>query len=140
MTEPEPQPQIDITSPEGLEFVRNLMISVKGGDPRAKQILLDFMDFGSIVERTKLSTRKDVQRVAFFRYNGRTLFPDNPNDPFSIAAEVIAEASMAKDGFKSAQTVDLFRTTPDMADLKQSIEDAQPQSIRERIFGRRSKE
>lgn len=129
-------PRIDITTPEGMKFIRDLIISAQGGDPQARQALTNFMSFDNPVEGSNLSTRKDVQRVVYFTYVGMSIFPDLKNDPFTDAAEVIATVSKAKGGFKSNQTVELFRTSPDMAALKQSIEDAQPKSWRERIFGK----
>lgn len=139
-TPKKPQMKIDLTTPEGQDIIRSLMNSIQGIDPRTRQVLLDFMDFGSIVERTTLSTRKDVQRVAYFRYVGRTLFPNNDKDPFTVASEVISEASMAKGGEKAKQVVELFRNTPDLSPLQQSITDTQPQTWQKKIFGGGNKE
>jgi hypothetical protein len=119
-----------------MRFIRDLMISAQGGDPQARQALTNFMSFDNPVEGSNLATRKDVQRVVYFTYVGMSFFPDVKNDPFTDAAEIIATVSKAKGGFKSNQTVELFRTSPDMAALKQSIEDIQSPSIRDRIFGR----
>ena len=130
--------KLDILTPEGMRIIRNLIVSAQGGDPEAQQTLNDFMRFDDSIERTNLPTRKDVQRIAYLSYIGRSLFPDNFDDPFTIAAECISKSFMAKGGEKSKQFVQLFQKTPNVIDLTSST---QEESIRGRfgkLLGRES--
>ena len=122
-----------------IDDLRRVIIMAQGGDPEAQQTLNAFLQFKDNIERTNLPTRRDVQMIAYLDYAGKIYWPDFVDDPFSKAADSLARAFMAKSGDKSKQFVELMKQTPSLSDL-QMIEEAQPRSLRERIFGRRGEE
>lgn len=128
------KPSLNLMSPEGLDFLRDFVTIARGGDPRTRQTLNDFVDLKSKVQKTNLPTKKDVQRVAYFLYVGKSLFPYIDDDPFTLAADCIAEASMARGGEKSKQVVDLFKRTPSMVDLK-DVQEAEKQGFFQNLIG-----
>lgn len=104
---------------ETLDDIRRLMIIASGGDPEAQQTLNEFIKFGNNIERSNLPTVRDVVRVSYLDYAGKTLYSSfAKKNPFSLAAECMAIAFMAKNGDKSKQFVDLMKNTPSITDLQ----------------------
>ena len=129
---------IDLATPEGQKFLRNIIVIGQGGNPEAQQSLNEFMSFDDDIERTNLPTRRDVQRASFWLYVGATFFPDIDDDPFTIAGKCVAKGFMAKSGEKSKQFVDMFRQSPDLAALERVGNNEQ--SLTDRILGRGKRE
>lgn len=124
-------------TPEQLDTVRRLMVVSQGGDPDAQQTINNFLKFDDDIERTNLPKRADVLTVAYLDYAGKTLYPDNPDDPFSKAAGSLAKPFMAFKGGKSAQFVEMMKQTPSIADLETSGESP---SLLNRMLGRSKSE
>lgn len=127
------RPELDALSPEGQEALRNLIVTLEGGNPRAQSLLIDFMQMRSNVERTFLPTRRDVQQVDYANYAAKTFWPDHPNNPFADCRDSICESWMPYKGEKSRQTVELFRQTPNLSDL-QTVSDNR--SMIDKLLGR----
>jgi len=123
---------------ETLDDLRRIVVMAKGGDPEAQHTLNAFLKFNSNIERTNLPKREDVQRMVFADYAGKTLYPERDDDPFSMLADSIAIAFMAKGGDKSKQFVELMKQTPSLSDL-QTLQE-QPRGMMDRILGRGKKE
>lgn len=129
-------------TPEKLELIRDTMISLEGGNPKAQQSINDLIRIEHTVETSNLPTRADVHFIAWLLMVSRMLYPNNPNNPFEKLAVVIALSFKAKGGMKAQQIVDLFRNQPNLGDIQTVLgmqEQTQP-SFRQRIFGRGSKE
>ena len=120
---------------ESFDDLRRVMVLSRGGDPEAQQTLNNFLKFNDNIERTNLPTRKDVQMVSFVDYAGKTFYPNEPNNPFALAANCISVAFMAKGGDKSKQFVELMKQTPSLADL-QTHGGEQQRSTMDKILGR----
>lgn len=136
--EPKSAPFIDITTDEGMNWLRRLFISAQGGNPDAQQTLNEFLKFDNNIERTNLPTREDVHLVSYLRFTSKSYYPEK-EDPFSDLAEALAESFMAKGGGKSNQFVELMKQTPSLADLQQLGEPPQ-RGLMDRILGRGSDE
>jgi len=129
-------------TPEKLELIRDTMISLEGGNPKAQQSINDLIRIEHTVETSNLPTRADVHFIAWLLMVSRMLYPHNPNNPFEKLAVVIALSFKAKGGMKAQQIVDLFRNQPNLGDIQTVLgmqEQTQP-SFRQRIFGGGSKE
>lgn len=111
----------------------------QGGDPEAQQTLNAFLKFNNNIERTNLPTRRDVVLIAYLDGCGKLYYPGNDNNPFSMLANSLVVAFMAKGGDKSKQFVELMKQTPSLADLQTVGTPMQP-GLRERIFGGKKKE
>lgn len=133
------QDPIKLFTSEGMGYLADFMTITQGGDPRARQTLNDFIDLKSNVQKTNLPTKKDVQRVAYFLYVGKTKFPDRDDDPFTVASDCIAIASMARGGQMAKHVVDLHKRTPSMVDMK-TVEEAQERGIVNKLFDGGGKE
>lgn len=133
------QPEIDPFSPEGQEAIRNLLITLDGGNPRAQSLMVDFLKMNSAIERSFLPTRRDVQQVDYANYASKAFWPDVPNNPFADCANSICECWMPYKGEKSKQTVDLFKQTPTIGDI-QSIGEQPNRNFLERMLGRGKEE
>ena len=120
---------------ESFDDLRRVMVLSRGGDPEAQQTLNNFLKFNDNIERTNLPTRKDVQMVSVLDYAGKTLYPNRPDNPFSLAANCISVAFMAKGGDKSKQFVELMKQTPSLADL-QTHGGEQSRTTMDKILGR----
>lgn len=120
---------------ESFEDLRKILVLSRGGDPEAQQTLNNFLKFNDNIERTNLPTRKDVQLISYVDYAGKTLYPDNPDNPFTVAANCIAVAFMAKGGDKSKQFVELMKQVPSLTDLQtHGVE--QQRSTLDKVLGR----
>lgn len=128
---------LDALSPEGQEALRNLLVTLEGGNPHAQALLNDFLKMNSAIERTFLPTRRDVQQVDYANYASKTFWPDIPNNPFADCVDSICVSWMPYKGEKSRQTVELFRQTPNLSEL-QTISDNR--SVIDRLLGREGKE
>lgn len=117
-----------------IDDLYRVMTMAQGGNPDAQQTLNDFLKFNNNIERTNLPTRRDVHTVSFLDVVGKSFFPEWEDNPFSVLADSIAIAFMAKGGDKSKQFVELMKQTPSLSDL-QSVQDPIERSWRERIFG-----
>lgn len=129
-------------TPETLDMIRDLNISLDGGNPKAQQTINELIEITHPVETSNLPTRADVHFMAWLLMVSRTKFPHNPNNPFEKMAVAVATSFKAKGGMKAQQIVDLFRNQPNLGDIQKVLgvqEPAQP-TIRQRIFGGGSKE
>lgn len=117
------------------DSIRRLIVSARGGNPDAQQTLNDFIKFNNDIERTNLPKREDVQRMVYADYAGKTFYPDNDDNPFTMLASSMAIAFMAKGGGKSNQFVELMKQTPSLADL-QTLGGDQQRSFTDRLLGR----
>lgn len=126
-------------NPEALDTMRRIIVTAQGGDPDAQQTLNAFLKFNNSIERTNLPKRRDVHTVSFLDLVGRSFFINGDDNPFSILADCIATAFMAKGGDKSKQFVELMKQTPSLSDL-QLGQGPQERSLTDRILGRGKKE
>ena len=122
---------------ESLEDLRRVLVIAQGGNPDAQQSINDFLKFDNNIERTNLPTRRDVVLMAYLKGCGSLFYPENDDDPFSIIANALSIAFMAKGGEKSKQFVELMKQTPSLVDLQTIGVDAPKSGIRERVFGGR---
>lgn len=97
--------------------VRYAIMSVQGQNPEAQQTITDFMDMNDPIEGSNLPSRRDVQLEVYLDISGKFLFPDNPNDPFTILKNSIATTFKAKGGMKAKQFVEMVRNTHDLSQL-----------------------
>jgi hypothetical protein len=105
---------------ESLEDLRRVLVIAQGGNPDAQQSINDFLKFDNNIERTNLPSRRDVVLM----------------DPFSIIADALSIAFMAKGGEKSKQFVELMKQTPSLVDLQTMGSGETPKGgIMNRIFG-----
>lgn len=108
---------------EDVNKIRRLLISLKGGNPDAQQTINDFMDMKSPVEGSNLPNRRDVQLEVYLDICGKFLFPDIPDDPFTVLRDSIALTFKARGGEKSKQFVEMVRNQPDLSSLASMPED-----------------
>lgn len=121
---------------DSLDDLRKIIVMAQGGDPDAQQTLNAFLKFNNNIERTNLPIRRDVQMLAYLDYAGKTLYPDDENNPFTMAANSIAVAFMAKGGDKSKQFVELMKQTPSLADLQTTLAGDGQRSLTDKLLGR----
>lgn len=126
-----------IETPDDL---RKIIVMAQGGDPDAQQTLNAFLKFNNNIERTNLPTRKDVVLIAYLDSCGKFLYPNMEDNPFSMLANSLVVAFMAKGGDKSKQFVELMKQTPSLADLQTMGTPTQGQGLRERLLGRKKPE
>lgn len=127
-----------IETPDDL---RKIIVMAQGGDPDAQQTLNAFLKFSNNIERTNLPTRRDVVLLTYLDVCGKLFYPNDEGNPFSLLANSLSVAFMAKGGDKSKQFVELMKQTPNLADLQTTIGAAsQAQGLRERLFGRKKQE
>jgi len=136
-TEPEtkpatPQPAFKI---ESLDDMKKVLIIAKGGDPDAIQAVAQFMDMKSNIERSYFPDRTISICVAQLTGYGKTHFPSDTWDPFSLIADCLSIGFMPYKGFKSNQFVDITRQTPNLDALQTSSEEVK-QGILSKVFGR----
>ena len=108
---------------EEVNKIRRLLISLKGGNPDAEQTINDFMDMKSPVEGSNLPNRRDVQLEVYLDICGKFLFPEIPDDPFTVLRDSIALTFKAKGGEKAKQFVEMVRNQPDLSALASMPED-----------------
>lgn len=121
---------------ESLDDLRRVLVIAQGGNPDAQQSINDFLKFDNNIERTNLPTRRDVVLLAYLKGCGSLFYPENDNDPFSLMANALSIAFMAKGGEKSKQFVELMKQTPSLVDLQTMGGGESPKSgIMSRIFG-----
>jgi hypothetical protein len=125
-----------IETPDDL---RKIIVMAQGGDPEAQQTLNAFLKFNNNIERTNLPTRRDVVLIAYLDGCGKLYYPNKEDNPFSMLANSLVVAFMAKGGDKSKQFVELMKQTPNLADL-QTIGTPVSSGLRDRIFGRKKTE
>lgn len=129
--------EFDAMSQEGQTALRRLLLTLEGGNPDAQALLNDFIRMNSPIERTFLPTRRDVLQIDYANYAAKTFWPDVPNNPFADCVNSLCESWMPYKGEKSRQTVELFRQTPNLADL-QTVSESR--SLVDKLLGRESKE
>ena len=110
--ETETKPKIDD------KRIGRLFSVLDGKDPDAQQTVTDFLKMKSVIERTNLPDIKTVLTIAQLLGYGKLYFPNDPNDPFTLIANTLAEAYMARNGEKAKQFVELMRNTPNMSELQ----------------------
>ncbi len=120
---------------ESLDDLRRVLVIAQGGNPDAQQSINDFLKFDNNIERTNLPTRRDVVLMAYLKACGTLFYPEKVNDPFSVMADALSIAFMAKGGEKSKQFVELMKQTPSLVDLQTMGVDTPKAGIRDRIFG-----
>ena len=120
---------------ESLDDLRRILVIAQGGNPDAQQSINDFLKFDNNIERTNLPTRRDVVLLAYLKACGSMFYPDDDNDPFSIMANALSIAFMAKGGEKSKQFVELMKQTPSLVDLQTMGTESQNTGIMSKIFG-----
>jgi hypothetical protein len=118
-----------------LEDLRKVLVIAKGGDPNAIQAITKFMDFDSNAERSYFPDKTVTLCTAQLSGYGKTFFPNDDWNPFSLVADVLAVHFMGYKGYKSAQFVDMTRQTPNLDALKSSNEEVK-QGVISRILGR----
>lgn len=107
----------------------------KGGDPEAQQSINKFLNFDSVIERTNLPTRTDVQIMGCAKFASKVCFNDDKDTPFRNVYEAFSSAFMAKGGDKSKQFVEMTKQTPNLMDLKVG-QDATTRSLADKLLGR----
>ena len=112
-----------------------LLAILDGQNPDTQQTITDFLNMDDPIQQTNLPKRKDVQRIAYLHYAGRTFFPDKKDNAFALAVESISLAFSAKGGMKSNQFVDIVRNTTDLSGL-QGIPEDEKRGIIDKITGR----
>jgi hypothetical protein len=122
-----------------LEDLRKVLVIAKGGDPNAIQAITKFMDFDSNAERSYFPDKTVTLCTAQLSGYGKTFFPNDDWNPFSLVADVLAVHFMGYKGYKSAQFVDMTRQTPNLDALKSTSEEMK-QGIISRILGGGKKE
>ena len=120
---------------ESLDDLRRVIVIAQGGNPDASQSINDFLKFDNNIERTNLPTRRDVVLLAYLKGCGVLFYPEMDDDPFSIVADVLSIAFMAKGGEKSKQFVELMKQTPSLVDLQTMGTETPKSGIMSRIFG-----
>ena len=119
-----------------LDDLRRVLGRAQGGNPDAQQSINDFLKFDNNIERTNLPTRRDVVLLAYLKACGSLFYPNNEDDPFSIIANALSIAFMAKGGEKSKQFVELMKQTPSLVDLQtMGAGDSPKGGIMSKIFG-----
>lgn len=122
---------------ETKEDLFEIMSILRGDNPKAQQTVSDFIDFTNKIMRTNLGTRKDVQMLSFYDYWGKVLTGLGfPNNGFSIAANSISVAFMAKGGWLSNLFVELLKQTPSVVDL-QTVNEANQQGFIDKYIRRK---
>ena len=121
---------------KSLDDIYRVMTIAKGGNPDAQQTLNDFLKFGNNIERTNLPNTTAVLCIGQLAGYGKLLYPDDNDNPFSMIADTLAVAYMARGGDKSKQFVDLMRNTPNLADLQTTFGAEQQRSLADKLFGR----
>lgn len=106
-----------------------------GINPDAVQTMNDFLDMKNIIERSNLSTRRDVQLIVYLDMCSEFYFPEHTKNPFARMRDSLARAFLAKGGFKSNQFVELMRNQPDLSGMQTSSEDVK-RSLLDRVLGR----
>lgn len=133
----------DLTPPafkiESLDDLKRILTIAKGGDPDAIQAITNFMDFKSNVERSYFPTTAISLCVAQQIGYGKTYFPNDGWDPFTLIADCLSIGFMPYKGFKSNQFVDMTRQTPNLDALTTSSEEVK-QGFISRILGRGKEE
>lgn len=129
---PRPKPVFVI---ETLTDLKNLLTIARGGDPDAIQAVSQFMDMKSNIERSYFPKEIISIVVAQLTGYGKTFFPDDSWDPFSLVADCISIGFMPYKGFKSNQFVDMTRQTPNLDALQTSSEEAK-QGFISKLLGR----
>ena len=125
-------PSLEITS---WDDIRRAIMSVQGVNPEVQQTITDFMDMTNPVEGSNLPNRRDVHLEVYLDICGKFLFPDEPQDPFSILRDSIATTFKAKGGLKAKQFVEMVRNQPDLSVLQTTSEETK-KGILSGIFGR----
>ena len=120
---------------DSLDDLRRVLVIAQGGNPDAQQSINDFLKFDNNIERTNLPTRRDVVLMAYLKGCGSLFYPENDNDPFSVVADSLSIAFMAKGGEKSKQFVELMKQTPSLVDLQTMGVESPKSGFRERLFG-----
>lgn len=123
---------------EQLESMRRLFVILEGQDPEAQQTLNNFLRFNNNIERSNFPTTRTVLCISQLTGYGKLLFPDDEHDPFSMIADALSIAFMARQGEKSKQFVDLFKQTPSLSDL-QTLQD-EPRGLMDKMLGRGKEE
>jgi len=130
--EQEPQPSFKI---ESLDDMKRVLTIARGGDPDAIQAIAQFMDMKSNIERSYFPDKFISICVAQLTGYGKTHFPTDSWDPFSLVADCLSIGFMPYKGFKSNQFVDMTRQTPNL-DALQTTSDEVKQGVLSRVFGR----
>ena len=133
--DPESKPVNQPFKIESLDDLRRVLVIAQGGNPDASQSINDFLKFDNNIERTNLPTRRDVVLMAYLKGCGSLFYPEMDDDPFSIMADSLSIAFMAKGGEKSKQFVELMKQTPSLVDLQTMGTETPKSGIRERVFG-----
>lgn len=128
---------VEINS-EQLEAMRRLFVILDGQDPEAQQTLNNFLKFNNNIERSNFPTTKVVLCISQLTGYGSLLFGED-NNPFSMIADALSIAFMARQGEKSKQFVDLFKQTPSLSEL-QTLSEPQQRGLMDRIAGRGKEE
>lgn len=127
---PKPEPVFKI---ESLKDLQNMLTIARGGDPDAIQAVAQFMNMRSNIERSYFPEKIISIVVAQLTGYGKTFFPKESWDPFSMIADCLSIGFMPYKGFKSNQFVDMTRQTPNLDALQTPSEEVK-QGIISRIF------
>ena len=120
---------------ESLEDLRALIITAKGGDPKAQQSLNAFLNFKNDIERSNFPQRSDLQLIAYANYAYKTLFNGEPNNPYDKLEKCLAAVFMGYKSEKSHQFVEMTKQTPSLVNLE-TAQGSIKRSVMDRITGR----
>lgn len=133
--EPDPEPEKPKIKIENMDDLRDMMIIAKGGDPKAAQTINDFIKFDNNTERSNFPNSKTALCIAQLNGFSKLYYPDNPDNPFGLAAECIEISFMARKGWKSSQFVEMVKQTPSIPDMV-TIGEGKQRGIGDRLLGR----
>lgn len=113
-------PFLDIKS---IDDLHDIIQIAQGGNPRAKQLLENFINMNSNTERAYFPDKTIMIAVAQQNGYAQTYFKNDEFNPFRMVAEVIETATMGYKGNKSKDFVDIIRQTPNMSELQGASEE-----------------
>ena len=113
-------PLFDIRS---IDDLYDIITIAKGGNPKANQLLENFINMNSNTERAYFPDKTIMIAVAQQNGYAETHFRNDEFNPFRMVAEVIETATMGYKGNKSKDFVDIIRQTPNMSDLQGASEE-----------------
>lgn len=116
-----------------LQDLYRFMSIIRGHDPDAQQTINKFMEFSDPIERTYLPSQSEVKRISYLSYVGKVLYPDNPDNPFTEAANRASTAYMALKGWKSDGFVEMVKKTPDLSEIQTYSEAIQQRGFFDRF-------
>lgn len=134
MTKTETKPTFEI---KNLDDLKRVLTIARGGDPDAIQAVAKFMNLDSPVEGSYFPDKMTSLAIAQLNIFGKSYYPNDDWNPYSMAAEKISEGFKGFKGFKSNQFMEMTRQTPNLSSL-QATPDEVRKGFLSRIFGGKS--